>query len=166
MRAAVFLALAMLSLAVSAQVYSWKDANGKVHYSDQPPANAGTPTRRVNTESALTVENTGAQQSAADKRMDAAKRNKEAAEQAAKAEKEKANDALRQQECERARIAYQGVESGRVRFRLSASGEREALEDNIREQELAELRRAVDTNCAPKPASSNAGSQKPTEKAK
>lgn len=37
-RSFVLLILGLAPLAALAQVYSWKDANGKIHYGDRPPA--------------------------------------------------------------------------------------------------------------------------------
>jgi hypothetical protein len=39
--------VAVMAAAVSAQVYTWKDAKGVTHYSDSPPANANQKVRTV-----------------------------------------------------------------------------------------------------------------------
>jgi hypothetical protein len=44
--AAILLALAGN---VAAQIYSWKDASGRVHYSDQPPADVDSKTVKQGT---------------------------------------------------------------------------------------------------------------------
>lgn len=158
MRTATLASLLLLPLTVAAQVYSWKDASGKVHYGDQPPVDRAVQTRRVTSSSPMQEGGLPTRQAAADQRMEAKLQGKEAADQKAKAEKERADDERRQQECERARTAYQGIESGRVRFRLGADGEREALEDSARDDELNRIQRTIEANCGPKPAA--AGTQK------
>ncbi|GAB7125803.1 hypothetical protein JCM19000A_03100 [Silvimonas sp. JCM 19000] len=42
------LMLCGLAVAAQAQIYKWKDADGSVHYSDQPPTNAQTRSQVVN----------------------------------------------------------------------------------------------------------------------
>ena len=88
----------------------------------------------------------------ADKRLDASQKTTEAKDAAAKAEKRRLEDEQRARDCERSKIDLQGIESGQIRFRMGANGEREALEDASREAELANVRRAVDVNCSPRPA--------------
>jgi hypothetical protein len=151
MRLAAILTLLVLPLVANAQVYTWKDAKGKVHYSDQPPPDQGVSSRRLARDATTVNEVPAATQALADKRQDAAKQAAEAKEKAAKTEKERAEDAQRQQACERSRINLQGLESGQIRFRMTASGEREALDGSVRDAELAEARRTVDTNCSPRP---------------
>ncbi len=149
--AAVFMLL-VLPLVATAQVYTWKDASGKMHYSDQPPPDRNVGSRRVGPSNSASDDVATATKAAADKRQEAAKTGSEAKEKAAQAEKERANDALRQENCERARQNLSGIESGQIRFRMTASGEREALDGDARESEVASARRAVDVNCSPKPA--------------
>jgi hypothetical protein len=151
MRLVAILSLLVLPLVATAQVYTWKDAKGKVHYSDQPPAEQSVNSRRLAPSATTTGDIPTATQALADKRQEAAKQASEAKEKSAKVEKERAEDAQRQQACERSRINLQGLESGQIRFRMTASGEREALDGSVREAELAEARRTVDTNCSPRP---------------
>lgn len=148
MRFVAIASLLALPLIATAQVYSWKDANGKMHYSDQPPADQAAKSRRL--ESAPAPEDSDtASQSWADKRQEAAKQAAEAKDKAAQTAKDKERDAIRQQNCERARQNLQGLESGQIRFRMGASGEREALDGDVREAELQNAQRAVDSNCNP-----------------
>jgi hypothetical protein len=152
MRFIALLVSLLLPIAAAAEVYSWKDANGKIHYSDQPPAESNQATRKVATEPATTNDTEKARKSTAERRLEANKTAKEAKEAAEKAEKQRAEDEQRQRDCERARLAVQGLESGQIRYRMGAGGEREALEDSAREAELANARRAAEVNCAPRPA--------------
>jgi len=142
----------LLPLSVAAQVYTWKDASGKVHYSDQPPGDKGQTTRTIAPGSPTVEDSAPVRKQMADKRLDASQKANEAKDAAAKAEKRRLEDEQRARDCERSRIDLQGIESGQIRFRMGANGEREALEDASREAELANVRRAVDVNCSPRPA--------------
>lgn len=149
MRAIALIAL-LFPLAVAAQVYSWKDANGKVHYSDQPPPQSGAQSRVIKVDPSLTAETPAAQKAAAEKRLDTNKQATEKKEAAAKAAQEKAAEEQRQKDCERAKLQAQGLESGQIRYRMGSGGEREALDDNARQAEIENTRRMVDAACSPK----------------
>lgn len=153
---AVITALAMLPLAASAQVYIWKDASGKTHYSDRPPAERGVDSRKLGASFDSPEEVAAARKAAAEKRMEATKRGKDAEDAAGKAEKEQAANVERQKNCDRAKSALAGLESGQVRFRLNDQGEREALDDNVREAELAAARKSVESWCTPQAATTPA----------
>ena len=144
--------LFLLPLSVAAQVYTWKDTSGKVHYSDQPPPDKGQATRTIAADALTTEDSAQVRKQAADKRLEANQKAKEVKGATDKAEKQRLEDEQRARDCERARVAVQGIESGQIRFRMGANGEREALEDASREAELANARRAVDTSCSPRPA--------------
>jgi multidrug efflux pump subunit AcrA (membrane-fusion protein) len=142
----------LLPLAAAAQVYMWKDASGKTHYSDKPPTDAQAQTRKLAPSNSASDDTAKAAKAAADRRLDAAKQAKDDQDKAAQAEKDRAEDARRAQDCERARTNLQGLESGQIRYRMSSGGEREALDGAVREAELAEARRAVEVSCSPRPA--------------
>jgi hypothetical protein len=151
MRLAILASLLVLPLAATAQVYMWKDASGKMHYSDQPPTDRSAASRRVGPSNSASDDVEAVAKSSAEKKEAAAKQAKESGEKAAQAEKERAEDAIRQENCERARQNLAGIESGQIRFRMGAGGEREALDGDVRESELAGARRAVESNCSPRP---------------
>ena len=147
------LALFLLPLPVVAQVYSWKDADGRIHYSDQPPAAKAKGARTLSADQAPDGEIDRARQQNADKRLSAAEKAKADKEAAEKAGKERADEERRAANCERTRRVVDGLETGRVRFRQGADGEREALDDSARESELAAARQAMEEQCSPRPAS-------------
>lgn len=149
MRAFALIALTLPLVAV-AQVYSWKDANGKTHYSDQPPPQ-GAQSRVIKGDPAPAAETAAVQQSVAGKKLDTNKQSAEKKEAAAKAAQEKAAEEQRQRDCERAKLQQQGLESGQIRYRMGSGGEREALDDNARQAEMENTRRVVDAACSPKP---------------
>lgn len=139
------LALALFALAASAQMYSWKDASGKIHYSDEPPPDK-TSARKI-APPATGAGDPAARKSALEQEAAMRKKQKESQDAAAKSEKESAEAAQRKVECDRARGNLQGLESGQVRFTTNAKGERVGLDGDVREAELANARKAVDSWC-------------------
>jgi hypothetical protein len=152
MRLSLIATLLLVPVVATAQVYTWKDANGKIHYSDQPPAERNVGSRRIGSSVGDSDDVPVAAKTATEKKEAAAKQAKESGEKAAQVEQERANDAIRQENCERAKQNLSGIESGQIRYRMTASGEREALDGDARDSELSGARRAVEINCAPKPA--------------
>lgn len=155
MRAIALIAL-LLPLAAVAQVYTWKDASGKIHYSDQPPPDQGAKSRVLPTDN-TDIADPAAVKAAAQRRLELNKKAKERQEAATKAAKEQAQNEQRQKDCERARQNLQGLESGQIRFRMGANGEREALDGSARAAELANARRNVEAACSPRPKASSQG---------
>ncbi len=151
MRLVITMSLLLLTAATSAQVYTWRDASGKIHYADQPPTDRGAVVRKLGPARSESADAAPATQAADERRAEAARARSEEKEKAAESEKRRAEDAQRQLACERARTNLQGLESGQIRFRLRPDGEREALDGAVREAELAEARRAVEINCSPRP---------------
>lgn len=142
----LLLACLLLPLTAAAQMYSWKDANGKIQYSDEPPPGK-IQARKVAPPSAPSSDAADRRKEAADREMEGRKKQKEAGEKAAKAEKEKADAADKRLNCERARGHLQAIETGQARFTTDAKGERIALDGAAREAELASARRAADSWC-------------------
>lgn len=151
------LTLLLSPFAVEAQVYKWRDATGKIHYGDKPPVDAGAQSRKLGPANSASDDTGNAPKSAADRRLDAATRTSEAKEKAAGAERERAQEAQREQACERAKTNLQGLDSGQIRFRMGSDGEREALDGATRDAELEQARRAVETTCAPRPVAAKPG---------
>ena len=149
-RAIPLVALFLLPLPALADVYSWKDADGRIHYSDKPPATKVQGARSVTTEQAPDAEIDRARQQNAEKRLTAAEKAKTDKEAAEKSAKQRADDERRAANCERTRRVVDGLESGRVRFRQGGDGEREALDDSAREAELAAARQAMEEQCSPR----------------
>lgn len=151
MRNAVTILFLLLPLTAAAQVYSWKDASGKIHYSDQPPAERNVRSRTLGLSNSASDDAATAAKTAADRRLEAAKQAKDSKDKAADTEKQRADDAQRQQACDHARINLQGLESGQIRFRMTANGEREALDGAVRDAEVAQARTATEAACGARP---------------
>ncbi|MBI4986807.1 MAG: DUF4124 domain-containing protein [Rhodocyclales bacterium] len=146
MRFLVTLALSLCSLGAAAQLYSWKDANGKIQYSDQPPP-ADAKVRKVAPPAAQPTDPEGVRKKLAEQELTSRKKQKEAKENSAKAESAKAEAEERRSNCESAQGSLRAVESGQTRFTTDAQGNRVALDGAVREAELARARKAVADWC-------------------
>ncbi|MBI3528555.1 MAG: DUF4124 domain-containing protein [Betaproteobacteria bacterium] len=148
----------LVALPAAAQTYKWIDAEGKVHYSDQPPPanakeqvtvkprkpSASTPAASAPTEKGApaTKAKTYIEQEA-----DFKKRQVEAAEREA-ADKKKADEAAEKtQNCEQARSQLKNLQSGGRTTRTNAQGEREYLNDAQIEQEIERGKKSVESWC-------------------
>jgi hypothetical protein len=147
MRLPVALVLSLVSIAATAQVYSWKDANGKVHYSDRPPTGQEAAARKLGPGIAPPEGADAARKALAERALAAKQRDQKADESSAKAQKEQAESAEKQQNCARAKANLQAIESGQARYRYNEAGEKEGLDGPLRDAEIANARKSVDSWC-------------------
>ncbi len=146
MRASPLLLFILLVPASLAQIYSWRDANGEMHYSDQPPTGVARP-RILETTKAPAEDGETARRKLAQEEMDFRKRQLDAAEADAKAAKSAAELADRQDNCRKAKAYLQTLESGIRISRSSDKGEPVFLDEQGRQQEISAARRAADSWC-------------------
>lgn len=150
----LFVLLACAAPAVFAQaIYSWKDASGRIHYSDTPPPDAQARTikqapvaPRPAAPEASSGSN-GTQQTTAEKDQAFRKRRAEAAEAEEKARKQKATAELQQQECARLRQQLIGLESGQPTVRFNEAGEQIYIGGDERASEVANIRQYMEQSC-------------------
>lgn len=152
MNARLLLAAALfLPLTAAAQIYEYKDAAGRTVYTDQPPPSSAVKSRAVAKEASSESSPSGASASvpktAVDRELEFKKRQKEAQEQAVKSDKEAADKLARKEECTRARLQLQALESGERLASRDAQGERVYLEDDQRAAETVRARKAVNDLC-------------------
>ena len=166
---AVALFAALLSaVPAAAQIYSWKDKDGRIHFGDTPPATGeikvikgapggksattlappapaseGTPTA----DDAAATQDPSRPQTLAEREQAFRERRAAEAEAQAKAEEEAARDAERQRFCEQARNQLGALESGQRISRFNAAGEREFLDDSARGAEVARLQQQIAEHC-------------------
>ena len=139
---------------VAAQTYKWKDADGKIHYSDQPPPpeikepltvkprKQSAPSAPTDKEAPAAKAKTYTEQEAEFK-----KRQVETAEREA-AEKKKADEAAdRKQNCEQARSQLKGLQAGGRVAKNNTKGEREYMSDAQIAQEIERLKKAEASWC-------------------
>ena len=144
-RIAIAVAVLLATTAVHAQIYEWKDENGKTVYSDQPPAGKVRQQRKIDAEAPAS--STAPQKTTADREMDFRKRAQESQEKAAKTAKEQAAAADKKENCEKSRRYLESLESGERMALRDDKGERYFMEDAQREQEIAKVRQVLQTTC-------------------
>jgi hypothetical protein len=135
-----------IALPVQAQVYKWKDAQGRTVISDTPPPGAARETQAVPAAKPDPAA-TDSQKSWAEKDMELKKRLQEQKDAAAKAEKEKAEAAQRAENCKRAKQQQALLESGERIAHRNLNGEREYITDQQRQDEIERARQAVQEWC-------------------
>ncbi len=146
MRAVTILVLALLSSTVFAQVYTWRDAAGKVHYSDTPPTNMDS--KKIHSGSQTSpVTSATTERSLAEKEMEFRKRKAESTEKQAKAEEDRKKSEESKRNCEDARNQLNALQSGQRMNRVNASGERISLDDTMRAQEIEKTKQAIKSWC-------------------
>jgi len=137
--------IAAIALSAHAQIYQWKDKDGKTVISDKPPVGAVQAQKKYG--AGATSTSAPAQKSLAEREMDFRKRQKESQELADKTRKEEASAADKQENCNKARRQLQLLESGeRVALR-DEKGERYFMDDAQRSQETAKARTFIESNC-------------------
>ncbi len=145
-------ALALAGPAALAQgIYSWKDANGGVHYSDLPPPEAKVRTLRQmplapasTAKPAATAENP---QTYAEKDLAFKKRRAEASEAEEKARKDKAAEDLRQRQCADNRNQLAALEKGHRATRVADNGDFVFLDEDERTAEMERIRQTIERAC-------------------
>jgi hypothetical protein len=151
MRAVIFSALMTVLLVQAgtcfAEIYTWRDADGRLNYSDSPPPNVDAKKIRDAGASGGDDAAIAARKIAAEKEAAFRKRQTDANDAAAKVSAEKQQSEQRQATCADARAQLQGIESGQIRFKTGANGERIGLDGAVREEELARARKAVESFC-------------------
>ena len=151
-------AAVMLICALPAQAqYQWRDANGRMVFSDQPPPPSvkpenvlradPMPSSGARPEAARRSSGTAGQDQAADREL---ARRQKANEQADKAERERQQAEQTQRlarACEEARTELRTLESGMRMARINKDGEREYLDDAERDKRIATIRRDLNQSC-------------------
>lgn len=139
--------IAFLPASGLAQVYSWKDSSGKIHYGDRPPAERQADSRKLAAPPPVDVE--AIRSANAEKQLEEREKQQKAKESASKAEEDQAAARQREENCLQARTNLTALESGLIRFTMNAKGERIAMDGATREAELGKARNGVDSWCKP-----------------
>lgn len=170
LRPALLLLALLTALPAAAEIYSWKDKDGKMHYADVPPATGEVKTLRggaprpappaapitgdggADAAKPATADGKAAEANAkpktlAERELEFRQRRAAEAEAEAKAEKERADSAERQRACEQARNQLTALTSGQRVSRFDAAGGREVLDDAGRAEEIARTQKQVDQLC-------------------
>ncbi|MEO8164375.1 MAG: DUF4124 domain-containing protein [Betaproteobacteria bacterium] len=144
----------LVALPATAETYKWTDAEGKVHYSDQPPpANAkeqATVKARKQPAPATPAQKDGPPAKARtyiEQEAEFKKRQVETAEREA-TDKKKAEEATeRKRNCEQVRAQLKGMQAGGRVTQTNAQGEREYMSDAQIAQEMERLKKEQAASC-------------------
>lgn len=149
MRSAATLALlCCLSLPAQAGLNKWVDENGKVHYSDSPPAGTRVESVRNITgkgQESAPVDYSSKTYSQREAELNKARQQKKEASE--KSAREAAQQQERKQNCAAARENLRALESGTRLVTYDENGEKRFLDDADREQRMNSAREAVKANC-------------------
>lgn len=148
MRIHVALLAAVLAAPVFAgEIYSWRDKDGKMHYSDVPPP-APTEPRKIGSIAAPAGTPAASERrGVADQNLEFKKRRAAASESEAKDQQKLAEAEESRVNCEQARNQLSALQSGERMVRFNAAGEREYIDDAQRAVEIERSRKAVDAWC-------------------
>lgn len=141
-RKLLFVVFALLCAPAGAEVYTWTDAQGNVHYSDKPVAGAqAVDVRSARTDPALI-------EAERRKAEEAQAAEAEAQQKAAEAEQESAAEAARRAgNCEKARVRLSAILGAQRPYRTSADGERHYLSSEEIDAEIREAEGGVAQWC-------------------
>ncbi len=130
---------------VAAALYKWTDANGRVVYSDQPPA-SNVKYERV--DGAPPPSNPNAVQEMASKEAEFRKRQADAVKAEKKSDTERVQQAKRNEMCDRARSNIRTLAAEQVALvRHNEKGEQIVVDDATRRRERTEIEAWVKANC-------------------
>lgn len=146
MKSLAFAAAALLvSTLVNAQIYQWKDVNGKIIISDKPPVGIASDQRKIEAKAAAS--SAPPQKLPADQEMDFRKRQQVSQEKSDEAKKIESAAAKQKENCERMRRNLVLLESGERIAQRDDRGERSFMDDTQREQEIAKVLQALHSSC-------------------
>ncbi|MDD2701935.1 MAG: DUF4124 domain-containing protein [Sideroxydans sp.] len=146
--ATALLLLSFISLSAHAALNKWVDAEGKVHYSDSPPADAKV-------ESVRNIAGKGQEAAPADispksysqREAELRKARLEKKEAAENSAREAAQQQERKQICAAARENLRALENGTRLVTYDENGEKRFIDDADRAQRMNNARETVKANC-------------------
>lgn len=144
--------LLVAATAAHAGITQWVDAEGKVHFSDQPapPTAKSKKTLDIKTRpgaSTATPDDKSGAKSLAERDLESRKRRVEAEEAAAKQSKEQEEAKQRKENCAQARNQLRALQDGQRISKYDEKGERAFLEDSDRPKAIQDAQQAVDSWC-------------------
>lgn len=138
----MFLGLLALAPHAHAELYKWTDAQGKVHYTDQPPTVSAQTIKNSATGQAGTT--TQATQSLNAQEQAYQKRRKEAEDARAK---EAEQSRIARENCDKARKNLDALNKSSRVYTTNAAGQRTYMDDAARAGALANSQKAVSEFC-------------------
>lgn len=147
MRLLIFF-LVLFSVNAEADLNKWVDAQGKVHYSDEPPPeNVKVESVHIPSDHALPTSAPSSAKSLADQEEQLNKEMKAKEKAAAEEKKKQADEQLKQKNCEIARTNLRVLQDSPRIATYDASGNRSYLDDTARNQKIEDARNTVNQYC-------------------
>jgi hypothetical protein len=144
----LFLILAAAVPFASAQAYKWKDAAGRIQYSDTPPPPGAKEVQQLRkTPPAASANTSTAAKSISENDADFRKRVVEQQEEQAKQAKAAEDEQVRARNCNQSKGQLAALDSGGRMVQLNAQGERIALDDAERARARADTLKAIESWC-------------------
>lgn len=148
-RLGLVIVLAVLAAPAGAEIYKWTDAQGKVHYGDQPPSSSipipFNPQTSKDAEARAETARRQAADQAARVRLEQGKAREAAGRQRAASEEEARRKA---ENCQRARGNLETLQRPYKRItRVDAQGQTQVLDAAAREAEIERASQAIAENC-------------------
>lgn len=143
-----FLAILLLlsATAAFAELNKWVDAQGKVHYSDEPPP-ANVKSKTLRTAPAAAASAPAAPKSIAEREAELKKAQQAKKEAADRAAQEQANKETEKANCASAKENLRTLQSGTRMVEVDAQGEYSYLEDDQRQQRIAKAQEQIKNWC-------------------
>lgn len=142
----------LAATAAHAGITQWVDAEGKVHFSDQPaPSTAKSKkTLDIRARSGASMsapDDKSGGKSLAERELESRKRRVEAEEAAARQAKDQEEAKQRKENCAQARNQLRALQDGQRISKYNEKGERAFLEDSDRPKAIQDAQQAVDSWC-------------------
>ncbi|MDP2695380.1 MAG: DUF4124 domain-containing protein [Gallionella sp.] len=156
MKKILLILLMLASTTAFAALSKWVDADGKVHYSDQPPpANVKAKTLRVTPEATAPVSASGvaaasapvAPKTIAEREAELKKAQQAKKEAADKAAQEQARIDAEKADCAAAQQNLRALQEGMRMVEIDAKGERSYLDDEQRRQRIEKAQQEIKAYC-------------------
>lgn len=148
MKKFLLILLMLVSTNTFAALSKWVDADGKVHYSDQPPPpNVKAKTLRVTSDTAAPASAPAAPKTIAEREAELRKAQQAKKEAAGKAAQEQARVEAEKSACATAQQNLRTLQEGMRIMEVDAKGERSYLDDEQRQQRIAKARQDISAYC-------------------
>ena len=132
---------------VAAEMYRWVDAQGKVHYADQPPADKPKASKSLNIPNQPAPPAAEANKTWQEKELEYKKRQSATADAEAKKKKEADDAKTKIENCDKAKKALKTMEDGGRISTYDDKGNRSFMDDAQRTKATDDAKKAVSEWC-------------------
>ncbi|MDP1683491.1 MAG: DUF4124 domain-containing protein [Burkholderiales bacterium] len=143
----VLTALLFYAVPASAEMYRWVDAQGKVHYSDQPPTEKSKSSKTLNIPNQPAASAAESNKSWQEKDLDYKKRQAAASETEAKKKKEAEDAKAKVENCDKSKKALKALEEGGRINTYDEKGNRSVMDDAQRAKAMDDAKKAISEWC-------------------